>query len=117
MKKKTVRGYLLIAVDGSFATLPDHPVLGMIYGRRSGNINKETGEISYGPPQAKISLAYDVLNKVVLDFQVVHQNTSEIPLLLIEREQKSPTNNSVKMHVMHWAGHIYELKIPRFCTL
>ena len=45
MKKKTFKGYLLIAVDGSFATLPDHPVLGMIYGRRSGNINKETGEI------------------------------------------------------------------------
>ncbi len=81
MKKKTHKGYLLIAVDGSFVTLPDHPVLGMIFGRRSGNINKRTGEISYGSPQAKISLAYDVLNKVILDFQVVHQHTSEIPLL------------------------------------
>ena len=81
MKKKTYRGYLLIAVDGSFASLPDHPVLGMIFGRRNGNVDKHTGEVRYGAPQARISIAYDVLNKVALDFQVEQINVSEIPLL------------------------------------
>jgi hypothetical protein len=81
MKKKTMNGYLLIAVDGTFVTLPDHPVLEMAFGRKTGNVNKITGKISYGSPQAKVSIMYDVLNKVVLDFQVAHQDISEIPLL------------------------------------
>ena len=81
MRKRTLKGYLLIAVDGTFATLPDHPVLGMVFGRKTGNVNKITGKISYGSPQAKVSIMYDVLNKVVLDFQVAHQDISEIPLL------------------------------------
>ena len=34
MKKRTMKGYILIAVDGTFATLPNHPVLGNIFGRR-----------------------------------------------------------------------------------
>ena len=116
MKKKTFKGYLLIAVDGSFATLPDHPVLGMIYGRRSGNINKETGEISYGPPQAKISLAYDVLNKVVLDFQVVHQNTSEIPLLFKHLEVLEDILKDYKVLIL--ADRYYgSAELFKFCEL
>ncbi len=79
MKKKTMKGYLLIAVDGTFATLPDHPVTGNLFGRRLNSKDPEKSE--HCPPQAKVSVAYDVLNKVILDFQVVHQNVSEIPLL------------------------------------
>ncbi len=79
MKKKTMKGYILIAVDGTFATLPEHPVLGMLFGRRKYHTDPEKSCLS--PPQARISIAYDVLNKIILDFQVVHQNVSEIPLL------------------------------------
>ena len=79
MKKKTMKGYLLIAVDGTFATLPNHPVLGSIFGRKTHSNDPEKN--GHSPPQAKVSIAYDVLNKVILDFQVVHQDISEIPLL------------------------------------
>jgi len=79
MKKKTMQGYLLIAVDGTFATFPNHPVLGNLFGRKTHN--KDPEKDGHSPPQARISVAYDVLNKVILDFQVVHQDISEIPLL------------------------------------
>ncbi len=79
MEKKTMKGYLLIAVDGTFVTLPNHPVLGNVFGRKTHSSDpKKNG---HSPPQAKVSVAYDVLNKVILDFQVVHQDISEIPLL------------------------------------
>lgn len=79
MEKKTRKGYLLIAVDGTFATLPNHPVLGLIFGKHSPSEREEI--IKRTSPQAKISVAYDVLNKVILDFQIAHKDTSEIPLL------------------------------------
>ena len=79
MKKKTMKGYLLIAVDGTYVTLPNHPVLGNVFGRVTHSNDPEKN--GHSPPQAKVSIAYDVLNKVILDFQVVHQNISEIPLL------------------------------------
>lgn len=75
MKKTTLHGYLLIAIDGTFATLPDHPVSGMIFGRHESSKNYR------GDPQAKVSVAYDVLNHVILDFRIAHQDVSEIPLM------------------------------------
>lgn len=75
MKKAVFQGYLLITIDGTFVTLPDHPVLGMIFGRH----NNYKSDVS--DPQARVSLAYDVLNHVILDFRIVHQNISEIPLM------------------------------------
>ena len=75
MKKTTLHGYLLIAIDGTFATLPDHPVPGMIFGRHESSKNYR------GDPQAKVSVAYDVLNHVILDFRIAHQDVSEIPLM------------------------------------
>ena len=39
-------------------------------------------EKPYGIPQAKVSIAYDVLNHIILDFRVAHCDTSEIPLSL-----------------------------------
>lgn len=79
MKKKTMKGYILIAIDGTFVTLPNHPVLGSVFGRKTHS--KDPEKDGHSAPQAKVSIAYDVLNKVILDFQIAHQDTSEIPLL------------------------------------
>ena len=75
MKKDTFKGYLLLAVDGTFATLPKDPVLENIFGKNGG------GVVSSNPPQAKISMIYDVLNRVVLDYRIVHHNKAELNLL------------------------------------
>lgn len=75
VKKETYKGYLLLAVDGTFITLPKDPALENIFGKNLG------GRVSSNPPQAKVSIIYDVLNRVILDFRIVHQDISEITLL------------------------------------
>jgi hypothetical protein len=79
MKKQTVKGYLLIAIDGTFVTLPRSDVLNHCFGQKEYNLRQ--GDKNISPPQAKVSIAYDVVNRVVLDFQIAHQDVSEIPLL------------------------------------
>lgn len=78
MKKETYKGYLLIAVDGTFVTLPKHHVLDIIFGKHR---HSRDDTINNSPPQARISMIYDVLNRVVLDYRIVHQDISEITLL------------------------------------
>lgn len=75
MTKDTLKGYLLIAIDGTFATLPKHPALEHFFGKHKSYNGGNT------PPQARISIAYDVLNHTILDFQVTHQNVSEMSLM------------------------------------
>ena len=79
MKKETFKGCLLIAVDGTLVTLPESEVLGAVFGKRS--YLKDTEAENHSPPQARISMMYDVLNRVILDYRIVHQNVSEITLL------------------------------------
>ncbi len=79
MRKETLKGYLLIAVDGTLATLPKSEVLGAVFGKHSYLKDKQAE--NHSPPQAKISMIYDVLNRVILDYRIVHQDVSEITLL------------------------------------
>ena len=71
--------YIVIAVDGSFADLPNHPALQHYFG---GAMNKKITSVEkIKKPQAKLSMVYDVKNKFILDFIITKYNTSEIPLL------------------------------------
>lgn len=79
MKKETLKGCLLIAVDGTQMTLPKDPILSMIFGQRASF--NDTGDDRRSSPQAKVSMMYDVLNRVILDYKIVHQDVSEISLL------------------------------------
>lgn len=94
MKKKYYKGYLLIAIDGTFANLPDDPLLGKTFGRRQSGAKDRP---LYGAPQAKISIAYDVLNHIILDFRVDHCDTSEIPLLFQHLEALEPVLKKYKV--------------------
>ena len=61
LKKETDKGYLLLAVDGTLVTLPKNPVLDDVFAT-----NKGGGHVCANPPQAKVSMIYDVLNRVNL---------------------------------------------------
>lgn len=79
LKKETYKGYLLLAVDGTLATLPKDPALSKIFGQRASF--NDTGENRRSSPQAKVSMMYDVLNRVILDYRIVHQDEAELNLL------------------------------------
>ena len=76
LKKETDKGYLLLAVDGTLVTLPKNPVLDDVFAT-----NKGGGHVCANPPQAKVSMMYDVLNRVILDYRIVHQDKAELNLL------------------------------------
>ena len=76
LKKETDKGYLLLAVDGTLVTLPKNPVLDDVFGTSKGG-----GHVCANPPQAKVSMIYDVLNRVILDCKIVHQDKAELNLL------------------------------------
>lgn len=73
-----IKDYIIIAVDGSFLDLPPHIVLNHYFG---GHQTSKIMIEDIKKPQAKVSMIYDVLNKVILDFSISHYRTSEIPLL------------------------------------
>ena len=79
MKKETCKGCLLIAVDGTFVTLPESQALEAAFGRHGYLKDKEAQNHSL--PQAKVSMIYDVLNRVILDYRIVHQDEAELNLL------------------------------------
>ena len=70
---KLWNGYRLLAVDGSRINLPDTKELQNIYGRSKNHT-------SSGVVQARTSVLYDVLNKLVIDSKLVPLKTGEIPL-------------------------------------
>ena len=70
--------YIVIAVDGSFLDLPPHIALNHYFG---GHQTSKMKISDIKKPQTKVSMIYDVLNKVILDFSISHYKTSEIPLL------------------------------------
>ena len=57
-------------------TLPKNPVLDDVFAT-----NKGGGHVCANPPQAKVSMMYDVLNRVILDYRIVHQDKAELNLL------------------------------------
>ena len=73
-----IKDYIIVAVDGSFLDLPPHIVLNHCFG---GHQTSKMKIEDIKKPQAKVSMIYDVLNRVILDFSISHYRTSEIPLL------------------------------------
>ena len=73
-----LKDYIVIAVDGSFLDLPSHPALNHYFG---GHQTRKISVDDIKKPQAKVSMIYDVLNRMILDFSVGHYRTSEIPML------------------------------------
>ena len=98
MNKETFKGYLLLAVDGTFITLPESTVLADLFGKRSYKKDKEAENLSF--PQAKVSLMYDVLNRVILDYRIVHQDVSEITLLFEHLESLEDLLKDYKVIVL-----------------
>lgn len=83
--RRTHKGSLLIAIDGSTATLPSHPALNQIFG---GDINQFTpNKEDIITPKAKLSAIYDPLNKVILGFLIKPHDTSETTMMFEQLDQ------------------------------
>ncbi len=76
----TFHGFRILAVDGSLITLPNQSSLKQEYGVSKNQTNTEI-------IQARASVLYDVLNKIVLSSSLSHTDTSERELALKHKSQ------------------------------
>lgn len=113
LKLKKIKDYIIISFDGSFLNLPSHYVLNQYFG---GHMTKKMDIKDIVTPQAKVSMAYDVLNKLILDFSIAHYKTSEIPLMFDHLEKLLPLLEGKK--VIFLADRYYgSAEFFKFCEI
>lgn len=84
--KKQWHGYRLVAIDGSSLNLPDDPGLNAYFGKSKN----QTGTDS---TTARISIAYDVMNKLILDAQISSMQTGEHALAKAHVSKLAPVKD------------------------
>ena len=109
----TLKNYIVIAFDGSFANLPPHDAVKQWFG---GHMTKKMKIEDIIKPQAKISMAYDVINKLILDFSIGHYRKSEIPMMFEHLEKLLPVLKGRK--VIFLADRYYgSAEFFKFCEM
>ena len=78
----TYKGYVLIAIDATLLTVPADDRTREAFGGFLNTTVKKTSDIM--KPQAKLSIAYDPLNKSTLDYEIDRYDVSEIPMPLLK---------------------------------
>jgi hypothetical protein len=81
--KKLWHGYRLVAIDGSSLNLPDEPSLSAYFGKSKNHTSTDS-------TTARVSVAYDVLNKLVLDAQISNMDIGEHTLAKAHISKLSP---------------------------
>ena len=113
LKLEKIKDYIIISFDGSFLNLPSHYVLNQYFG---GHITKKMEIKDIVTPQSKVSMAYDVLNKLILDFSIAHYKTSEIPLMIDHLKKLLPLLKGKK--VIFLADRYYgSAEFFKFCEI
>lgn len=81
--KKLWHGYRVVAIDGSSLNMPNEPSLTDHFGKSKN----QSGSYS---TTGRISVAYDVMNKLMLDAQISHMKTGEHALAVAHLPYLSP---------------------------
>jgi hypothetical protein len=82
------RGHRLLGLDGSLLRLPNHPELFEQF--TPIEIFCEHGSTGRVYPQARMSVLYDLLNRVALDGQLRASTTGEVGLAIEQLDQAGP---------------------------
>ena len=78
---KKFMSFRLLAIDGSSLLLPNSDDIVNTFGYLKNNME------SMKMPAARISSFYDVLNEIIIDSQIEHYKTSELPLAIKHLEK------------------------------
>lgn len=97
------RGHRLLGVDSSLVRLPDSAELGQAFGwKESANQHGSTGT-RY--PEARLSVVYDLLNRVGLDARLEPSTLGEVALALEQLEHMQP--GDIEMNDRGFTGYLY----------
>src|SRR5690606_23014255 len=84
--KQLWHGYRLVAIDGSSLNLPEQDCLREQYGVSKNQSGTDSAT-------ARISVAYDVMNKLVLDARIDNMQTGEISMAKAHLSQLNPSTD------------------------
>src|ERR1017187_7947558 len=97
------RGHRLLGVDSSLVRLPDSEELGQTFGwKEAANQHGSTGT-RY--PEARLSVVYDLLNRVGLDARLEPSTLGEVALALQQLEHLQP--GDIEINDRGFTGYLY----------
>jgi hypothetical protein len=97
------RGHRLLGVDSFLVRLPDGPELGQTFGwKEAANQHGSTGT-RY--PEARLSVVYDLLNRVGLDARLEPSTLGEVALALQQLDHVQP--GDIQINDRGFTGYLY----------
>jgi hypothetical protein len=97
------RGHRLIGVDGSLVRLPDSEDLGQTFGWKEAS--NQHGSTGTRYPEARLSVVYDLLNRIGLDARLEPSTVGEVPLALQQLEHLQ--GGDVEINDRGFTGYLY----------
>lgn len=110
----TYKGYVLIAIDATLLTVPADDRTREAFGGFLNTTVKKTSDIM--KPQAKLSIAYDPLNKSTLDYEIDRYDVSEIPMMFKMLMRIAPLLKDRKV-ILLMDRYYPSLKLFKLCEL
>jgi hypothetical protein len=97
------RGHRLLGVDGSLVRLPESEELGQTFGWKEAS--NQHGSTGTRYPEARLSVVYDLLNRIGLDARLEPSTVGEVALALQQLEHLQP--GDVEVNDRGFTGYLY----------
>ena len=97
------RGHRLIGVDSSLVRLPESEELGQTFGWKEAS--NQHGSTGTRYPEARLSVVYDLLNRIGLDARLEPSTLGEVALALQQLEHLLP--GDVEVNDRGFTGYLY----------
>src|SRR5258708_5346414 len=97
------RGHRLLGVDSSLVRLPDSAELGQVFGWKA--VANQHGATGTRYPEARLSVVYDLLNRVGLDARLEPSTLGEVALARQQLEHLQP--GDIEMNDRGFTGYLY----------
>ncbi len=97
------RGHRLLGIDSSLMRLPDSEELGQVFGWKEAS--NQHGATGTRYPEARLSVVYDLLNRVGLDARLEPSTLGEVALALQQLEHLQ--SGDVEINDRGFTGYLY----------
>jgi hypothetical protein len=97
------RGHRLIGVDSSLVRLPESQELGQTFGWKEAS--NQHGSTGTRYPEARLSVIYDLLNRIGLDARLEPSTVGEVTLALQQLEHLRP--GDIEINDRGFTGYLY----------
>jgi hypothetical protein len=97
------RGHRLIGVDSSLVRLPESQELGQTFGWKEAS--NQHGSTGTRYPEARLSVIYDLLNRIGLDARLEPSTVGEVTLALQQLEHLQP--GDIEINDRGFTGYLY----------